>query len=176
MKILIKDWNLNKGNNMKHTVSNEMIPGVSIIPLINHVDERGYLMELLNINSTFFDKDKLPFAHSYITTSRPGIIKAWHMHEEQYDRIAVIKGTAKIALHDMGHNKSNLTNEFIVSPLNNMMILIPPYVAHGWMNVGNEELIMINFSTKVYDNKKPDEIRYSFDNEEFGYDWNIKHR
>jgi len=159
-----------------HRVDRQLISGVVLVHLHYNVDERGHLVELMNISPRFHDETTMPLVHSYLTMTRPGIVKAWHLHHQQYDRITVIQGTCKLALHDTRSNMKQLNNELILSPLDNYMVFIPPMVAHGWMNVGNEDLLIINFPTKMYNHAQPDEVRYAFNEQAFEYEWDVRNK
>ena len=42
--------------------------------------------------------NKGKFGQVYITTCRQGVVKAWHKHERQTDRICIIKGMARLVV------------------------------------------------------------------------------
>jgi hypothetical protein len=77
-----------------------MVDGVKVIPLTRHVDDRGYLMEILRSDDEHF----IRFGQIYVTTCdpQPGgpVIKAWHRHERQTDNFCCIAGKIKVGLHD----------------------------------------------------------------------------
>ena len=73
-----------------------MIEGVATKELKPVVDERGMVMEILRCDDELFEK----FGQAYITTCHPGIVKAWHCHENQTDHFCCVAGTAKVVLWD----------------------------------------------------------------------------
>lgn len=56
-----------------------------------------------------------------------------------------------------------------------MLVQIPAGVYHGWMCISDDESIVVNAPTEVYDNKNPDEYRLPYDSPEIPYDWSVKH-
>jgi len=149
-----------------------MIDGIQIIPLVRHLDERGYLLEVLRSDDKHFQR----FGQVYITTCMPGIVKAWHAHKKQTDHFYAVKGTVKIGLYD-GRETSptyKQTASFILSELEPKLLIIPPLIWHGQMALGNEMSYLINVPTEPYNKEEPDELRADpFDND-FGFCWEPK--
>ncbi|RKY90561.1 dTDP-4-dehydrorhamnose 3,5-epimerase, partial [candidate division KSB1 bacterium] len=137
-----------------------MIDGVKLKNLRVIPDERGRLMEILRCDDDLFEK----FGQVYMTTSYPGVIKAWHYHEKQDDNMVVVKGMMKVALYDgrKGSATYGEINEFFVGEHNPILVHIPRGVYHGWKNIGTEEAIVINTVTEPYDYANPDEHRAPF--------------
>lgn len=156
------------------TYGDKMIKDVEIKKLRVIPDERGRLMEILRSDSNFFFK----FGQVYMTTTYPGVVKAWHLHKKQTDDIACIHGMIKLALYDNRKDSSSFkeVNEFYVGTHNPMIILIPPGVYHGWMCVSEEEAIVINVPTEVYNYEHPDEHRIDPHDNDIPYDWKRKDR
>ncbi len=73
-----------------------MIDGVEIKQLTRHMDDRGYLMEILRDDDEMF----IEFGQVYVSAVFPGIVKAWHCHEHQTDSFCVVRGNARIGLFD----------------------------------------------------------------------------
>ena len=53
-------------------------------------------MEILRADDDLF----LKFGQVYITTTYPQVVKAWHYHKVQTDRICAIQGMIKLVLYD----------------------------------------------------------------------------
>jgi len=149
-----------------------MIDGVKLKNLRVIPDERGRLMEILRCDDDLFEK----FGQVYMTTSYPGVIKAWHYHEKQDENMVVVKGMMKVALYDgrKGSSTYGEINEFFVGEHNPILVHIPRGVYHGWKNIGTEEAIVINTVTEPYDYANPDEHRAPFDDPAIPYNWDIK--
>ena len=73
-----------------------MIDGVKTKKLEVIPDERGRLMEILRNDDDVF----IQFGQVYITTTYPGVVKAWHLHKEQSDNVACVQGMIKLVLYD----------------------------------------------------------------------------
>ena len=149
-----------------------MIEGVKLKPLVRHLDERGYLMEILRDD----DPNFIRFGQVYLTTCQPGVVKAWHAHRKQYDNFCVIKGAAKIGLYDGRENSPTYhqSQTVVLSELEPALLQIPPLVWHGQMALGNEMSYLLNIPTEHYQREAPDELRVDpFDND-FGYEWRPK--
>ncbi len=149
-----------------------MIWGVVVKPLRVIPDERGRLMEILRADDPIFEK----FGQVYLTTTYPGIIKAWHYHKLQDDNITVVKGMLKLVLYDMREDsptKGEL-NEFFLGEHNPLLIHVPKGVHHGWKCIGTEEALVINCVTEPYNYKQPDEYRLPYNTDQIPYDWSVK--
>jgi dTDP-4-dehydrorhamnose 3,5-epimerase len=149
-----------------------MIEGVKIKKLKVIPDERGRVMEILRRDDEFFQN----FGQVYMTTTYPGMVKAWHKHEKQADNIACVSGLIKMALYDgrPGSPTFKEINEFYLGVHNASLIQVPAGVYHGWMCVSQEEAIIINVPTEVYDYKHPDEQRLDPHRSDIPYDWKRK--
>ena len=148
-----------------------MIESVVLKKLRVIPDERGHLMEIFRCDDPEFRK----FGQVYVTTNYPGVVKAWHYHEFQWDNVACVKGVIKLVLFDgrSGSATQGEVNEFFIGEHNPALIVIPPNVFHGWKCVSESESIVVNIPTEKYDYDKPDEHRFPFDTDKIPYDWNI---
>lgn len=149
-----------------------MIEGIKIIKATPHVDERGFLIEILRKDAQHFKQ----FGQVYLTTCNPGVVKAWHAHQKQTDNLFLIKGSLKIGLYDGRDDSSTYkqTATIIVTEINRQLVQIPPLVWHGFMALGNEPAYVINIPTELFNYDLPDELRVDpFDND-FNYDWKVK--
>ena len=117
-------------------------------------DERGRLMEMLRSDDEIFEK----FGQAYLTTAYPGVVKAWHFHKVQVDHWVVVKGMAKIVLYDSRDDSPTKgeVNEFFLGDRNQTLLRIPAGVYHGFKCIGEEEVMVINFPTEVYNYDQPD--------------------
>ena len=146
-----------------------MIDGVKTKKLRVIPDQRGRVMEILRRDDDLF----LEFGQVYVTTTYPGVVKAWHKHEKQADNIACVSGMIKMALHDSrtGSPTRGETNEFYLGVHNPVLIQVPAGVYHGWMAVSLEEAVIINVPTRPYDREHPDEQRLNPHENDIPYDW-----
>lgn len=134
-----------------------MIEGVKKIPLVRHVDDRGWVQEILRADDPHFRK----FGQAYLTTCRRGVIKAWHRHHHQTDYFYMVSGTGKIGVYDdrPGSPTRGEYNTFILGDQGeNVLLVIPPLVWHGQMAL-SEFTCLLNIPTEPYNRTEPDEER-----------------
>ncbi|HHS13938.1 MAG TPA: dTDP-4-dehydrorhamnose 3,5-epimerase [bacterium] len=149
-----------------------MIDGVEVKPLRVIPDERGHLMEILRCDDDIFEK----FGQVYMTTTYPGVIKAWHFHRHQDDNVTAIKGMLKLVLFDDrdGSRTRGELNEFFIGDRQPQLVHIPRGVYHGWKCISQDEAYVINCVTEPYRYESPDEHRLSYNSEKIPYDWAVK--
>ncbi|MFL5766416.1 MAG: dTDP-4-dehydrorhamnose 3,5-epimerase family protein [Actinomycetota bacterium] len=150
----------------------DRIDGVWEKPLTVHPDERGRLMEILRADDDGFRK----FGQVYMTTTYPGVVKAWHLHKVQDDNFCCVKGMVKLVLFD-GRDDSptrGTLREYFLGDHNPMLVRVPAGVHHGWKCVSTEEAIVINAASEPYNHASPDESRMPWDAPEIPYSWDIE--
>ena len=146
-----------------------MIQGVYVKKLKVIPDDRGRLMEIMRRDDPFFNK----FGQVYMTTAKPGVVKAWHYHKKQTDHFTCISGKMRLALYDArpGSPTYKEVNDFVVGLEDPMLIVIPKEVYHGFKCVSDVEAVVINTVTEPYDPKDPDEYRLDAYDNDIPYDW-----
>jgi len=146
-----------------------MIDGVIVKKLKVIPDERGYLMEMLRSDDEFFQK----FGQIYLTVAYPGVVKGWHYHKVQTDHFVAVSGMVKVVLYDRreGSCTHGEVNEFFMGEQNPILLVIPPFVAHGMKGVGTKPGMIVNCPTEVYKYDDPDEFRIDPHNNDIPYDW-----
>ena len=152
----------------------EEIAGVWITSLKVIPDERGRLMEILRADDAGF----AGFGQVYVTTNYPGVVKAWHRHELQDDMVCCVKGMIKLVLCDarVGSRSEGTVSEYFIGDRDPKLVRIPCGVYHGWKCISQEESIVVNVPTEMYDHAHPDEHRLPWDTEQIPYDWGIVFR
>lgn len=108
-----------------------------------------------------------PLVQVHVTTTLPGRVRAWGLHQRGTDRLFVVSGLVKIVVFD-GRQTSpsrGRINEFLVSDRNPGLLIIPPDLYHGWMNIGTTEAIIINMPDRMYDYEAPDALDLPWDSE-----------
>lgn len=147
-----------------------MIEGTILRPLKRHVDERGYLVELLRSD---WGEAYPGFAMSYVSRSYPGVIRAWHRHPrtKQRDTFAVLEGMAKVVVYDP---EGDEVNEHFLGEDHPVLLSFPGEHWHGFKAVGDRACLLINFPDHLYDYENPDEERLPHDSAKIPYDWAIE--
>jgi dTDP-4-dehydrorhamnose 3,5-epimerase len=145
------------------------IDGVSIKPLVRHTDERGYFLEVLRNDDELLER----FGQSSYTLTYPGVIKAFHWHEKQYDLWFICRGEARVVLYDMreGSPTFHKVQQVFAGEREPQLIVIPPGVAHGYQVLGTEPVCLFYHTTESYDPGHPDEGRIPFDDPDIGFNW-----
>ena len=149
-----------------------MIQGVAAKQLRIIPDERGRLMEILRNDDDMFVR----FGQVYLTTTYPGVVKAWHYHKQQDDFITCVKGMLKLVLFD-GREQSATkgeVNEFFIGIYNPVVVKVPAMIHHGWKCISEEEAIVINVPTEPYNRDNPDEYRTDPHVNHIPYKWERK--
>ena len=149
-----------------------MICGVMTKKLKLIPDERGRLMEILRHDEEIFSK----FGQVYLTTTYPGVVKAWHYHKKQDDFITCVKGMLKLVLYDgrEGSETKGEINEFFIGDFNPALVRVPHMIYHGWKCISQEEALVINTPTEAYNPKEPDEYRIDPHQNDIPYRWERK--
>lgn len=153
-----------------------MIEGVEVKELKRHKDNRGFLMEILRGSDKIKADGSQAFGQAYLGAVYPGIVKGKHRHFEQDDHTCIIQGNAAIHLED-GREGSGTNGEKQVILAGEehgwKLIRIPAGVWHSVENIGSEVCCLVNYVTKEYDAKKPDEERGAFDVREKRMPWDV---
>lgn len=153
-------------------MSQKLIEGVQTKQLKVFADERGRLMEMLRSDDAIFEK----FGQVYLTTAYPGVVKAWHYHRLQADHFVVVRGMMKVVLYDArkGSSTYGVINEFFMGDWNPILLKIPAGVYHGFKCISEQEAVVINTPTELYNYTEPDEYRLDPHSSEIPYDWSRK--
>jgi dTDP-4-dehydrorhamnose 3,5-epimerase len=146
-----------------------VIEGVSVHPLVSHVDARGSLTELLRSDWPEF----VGFGQALLTVNLPGVIRAWHWHARQTDAIIVVSGEVKVGLYDArdGSTTGGTVEEHVATGSDPVVIFVPPGVWHGYKTIGPVPAMILNCPDRVYDHADPDEGRAAHDAKEVPYIW-----
>ncbi len=135
------------------------LDGVRSLEITINPDERGFFAEALRQDW----KDFIPewIVQANLSFRYPGIVTAWHKHVRgQVDYFLVLKGALKICAYD---ETSRKLVEIVGSEKKPTLIRIPGNYIHGTKVVSDEPALAVYFVTKLYEYKKPDEVRIPFD-------------
>jgi dTDP-4-dehydrorhamnose 3,5-epimerase len=146
-----------------------MIEGVKTKNLKVIPDERGLLMEMLRCDDEIFQQ----FGQVYLSVVYPGVVKGWHYHKIQTDNLVIVKGMAKVVLHDGrdGSPTKGETVELFLGERNPKLVVVPPLVLHGMKGIGLEPAYLVNVPTHPYKYESPDEYRVDPHEGGIPYDW-----
>lgn len=140
------------------------ISGVTFRPTRPVPHEDGHVTEVARAS---WDVLGDPLVQVHITTTLPGRVRAWGLHQNSSDRLFVVSGLVKIVVYDGRNNSPTLgqINELTVSEKNPGLLIIPPNVYHGWKNIGTSEAIIINMPDRMYNHEAPDALDLPWDSE-----------
>ncbi len=147
-----------------------LLEGVQIKPLKLIPDDRGRLTEILRSDDPIYEQ----FGQVYVTTAKPGVIKAWHYHKRQADHWVCLAGRARVGLYDPreGSATRGKSNEFFMTPEEPFLVKIPIEVYHGFKGMDPvKETMIMNVSTQPYDYSTPDEYRVDPYDPKIPFDW-----
>lgn len=147
---------------------------VVVKPLITHSDDRGFFREILRDDDGLLER----FGQTAVTKTYPGVIKAFHWHQNQDDMWYVADGMARVVLYDRRPESPTCGQTQVVyaGEDNPVLIHIPKGIAHGYQVLGHKPVMLFYHVTQSYDPKNPDEMRIDFDDPEINFDWSIKNR
>ena len=136
--------------------------GVEIKKLSVFEDQRGWLAEILRDDESGFRP-----VMSYLSMTKPGLVRGPHEHVEQTDYFCFI-GKFRLYLWDNRQGSSTYQqHEFIDTSDTPTVALVPPGVVHAYKNIGSGEGLVINMPDRLYKGegkKEPvDEIRHEDD-------------
>ncbi len=135
-----------------------MIDGVRVRDLVLHTDDRGIVCEMFDPRWGWHP-DPLVFTYCY--TVRPGWVKGWAMHKLHEDRYCLLAGEMKVVLYDAREDSPTFreVRELYLTEHRRQLLSIPPGVWHADQNVGEKDVLVVNFPTIQYDHTNPDKYR-----------------
>ena len=140
----------------------EPIDGLRFRPVRPVPHEDGTVAEIARVA---WDEVDEPVVQVHLTTTYPGRMRAWGLHQWSTDRLFVVKGLVSIVVFDgrVDSPTSGQVNEFRVSERNPGLLVIPPNLYHGWKNIGVDEAFIINMPTSQYEHEGPDALDLPYD-------------
>ena len=130
------------------------------IGVVSH--DKGYLTEIYR---TDWGVSDLPLAQINSTTTYPGQVRAWGIHQYITDRLFALSGSLCIVVFD-GRKYSKTfgcVNEFFLGKNSQGLIMIPPGLWHGWKNIGTDEATIISMPSNLYNYDDPDRWELPWD-------------
>lgn len=121
------------------------IDRVVIIPRRLIKDDRGWFYKAITGN-----EEGIP-SHTgevYLTMGTPGQIKGGHYHPAAVEWFTVIEGEAILRLEDI---ETHERKEIEMSLEKAITVFVPNSVAHDFKNIGNNNMIIMAYTDKLYD-------------------------
>lgn len=168
--------NLDNKDNVK------LIKDILLYPLKVNKDASGTLVETLRKDWPQIYGGKREFFMQYYSVTPSGLARdesVWHYHPTiQEDRFIVIKGEIVVAVADNREESQTkgFLNLFHMQSASPYILLIPKQTLHGFLVVSQEDAILLNFPTALYNSKEEGRIPYEEAKVKFNdglpFDWN----
>lgn len=126
------------------------------------VDERGSLFEVYNASWDFSDA---PVDQVYAVTIRPNIVNGWALHMHHDDRYFILSGDMQVVLYDVRPDSPSYGQivRLTLSDRRRELVCIPKMVWHADVNVGSDDVLLLNMPTQRYNYTDPDKYRLPLD-------------
>lgn len=146
------------------------IDGVTTVKLRQLADEHGAVLHMLRSDASDFMK----FGECYFSEVLPGAIKAWKLHREQTQNLAVPIGRVRLVIYDDRAGSStrrNIQIQELGRPDSYLRVKIPPGLWYGFACIGHTSALLANCADLPHDPaesaRKP-----TFDSS-IPYDWRV---
>lgn len=145
------------------------IDQVVVSPLRLLPSSRGRLMEVQRSDEPSFPG----FGQAYVTSSYPGVVKAWYRHQRQVDQITAVTGMIRLVLFDdrPGSASRGALQEVLLGDLSPRLVQIPPGIWHGFQAIGTAEAFLLHLNSLPFDFEAPDEDRLAIDDPTVPFTW-----
>lgn len=136
--------------------------GVTFREAPTHIDDRGFIVEAFDSRWAWHPD---PLVFSYVLGIRPGMIKGWGMHKLHEDRYFILFGDMMVVMYDDRPDSPTrgLVAKVVLSESNRRLMNIPAGVWHANWNIGNKDVVVVNFPTMPYQHDNPDKYRLPLD-------------
>lgn len=123
------------------------IDGVRIVDLKVFTDDGGYFLEVARFKEHVFEQfPDFELKQLNISEMDPGVIKAWHIHEQQ-DDIWFVPPSQRllIAMHDIRKQSAtkDTTMRLVCGAGKAQLIFIPRGIAHGAANLWQKPALIV---------------------------------
>jgi len=124
-------------------------------PIPKHSDNRGFLIEFLREDEHILNFN----GQVYASTISPSDVRGNHYHTEKTEIFCVIKGKLKVLVQQINSEK---IDEYILDSDQEMLdrVLVPPNYAHAFINIGEDEAILLAYGDKVHNHANPDQYYF----------------
>lgn len=131
--------------NLFNTLRAARFPAGSPLPLEPRADQRGRLVEVVRSHGGQ--------GQTFVSTTKPGIIRGEHFHLQKVERFVVISGNARISVRKMF---SADTVRFDVDGTAPVAVDMPTMWVHNIINTGKAELATLFWTNELFDPHAPD--------------------
>jgi len=149
-------------------VPSKVISDVVVVEPDVHGDERGRFVETYRRSWFGLGREMIQGNRS---EKQAGAVVGLHYHLHQADYWYVLRGTARVVLHDLrsGSPTDGATETLDLDGAEDRGLFIPPGVAHGFASLTD---VLLWYLVDGYYNPN-DELGVAWDDQEIGADWGI---
>lgn len=115
--------------------------------LAEHTDPRGTLAEVIKSANV---------GQFFISRTNQGFVRGGHYHNTKIEKFIVVNGCARVELRNLSNGE---VSEFSVVGNGFDVIDIPPGYSHSLENVGDGELVVLFWSSEIFDVNNQDTHR-----------------
>ncbi|MBF0405791.1 MAG: dTDP-4-dehydrorhamnose 3,5-epimerase [Candidatus Riflebacteria bacterium] len=127
---------------IKSDLKQPLIKDVKLFPLNIIPDPRGDILHMVKPDSPFFKK----FGEVYFSKVNPKAIKAWKIHLEATQNIAVPYGKIKIVLCRLEEKSKTIELFELGAPDKYHLLVIPPGIWYGFQCISDYQALIANCS------------------------------
>lgn len=152
------------------------LPGVQVIELNAHRDERGNFIEMFSVLNNPFTSDFNLKQVNYVFSKNIYTLRGLHYQKkpmEQGKIVSCIKGSILDVIVDINPKSNNYKKYFstILSSISNDQIFVPRGFAHGYLTL-TDDVEVIYFVDNYYDPSQ--EVTIKFDDPSLKIDWGVE--
>lgn len=153
---------------MTAVAESEAIAGVWLVEPTAHGDQRGRFME--TYRRSWFPQGR-EMVQGNRSDKEAGAVVGLHYHLHQADYWQVVRGRARVVLHDLrtGSPTDGATQLVELDETSCRGVFIPPGVAHGFASLSD---LTLTYLVDSYYNPD-DELGVAWDDPDIGADWGV---
>jgi dTDP-4-dehydrorhamnose 3,5-epimerase len=138
------------------------VEGLEIRELTVHEDQRGWLSEIIRDDETGHRP-----VMSYLSMTRPGLLRGPHEHREQADFFCFV-GEFRLYVWDNRNDSPTYLEKKVIDIKSTPTVaIVPAGIVHAYKNIGSSDGLVINMPDRLFMGEgkaEPvDEIRYEND-------------
>ncbi|RJQ48005.1 MAG: dTDP-4-dehydrorhamnose 3,5-epimerase, partial [Nitrospiraceae bacterium] len=119
--------------------------GLQIKQVLLYRDQRGWLGEISRE-----DESELKPAMSYLSMTRPGLVRGPHEHREQTDCFCFV-GKFRLYFWDNRESSPTYREKKIIDTTDSATVaVVPPGIVHAYKNIGIVDGLVINLPDRLY--------------------------
>ncbi len=126
---------------------------IRIVELKKKEDQRGYVLPLLARQ----EMDQEKFGEILFASINPGEKRGDHYHKEKEEWFFLVNGKARLRLQ---HVESGEKQQLDIDSANPVKIFMGKMISHSVENIGDEELVFMEYFSKEHDEANPDNHKF----------------